>query len=244
MLDNNAQAGEHEDILQLLPLHAMGTLDDDDDAHVTAHLAACAACRRSLQIERETIALLAYSAPQLRPSATLQSRVLARIAQEPVPVARHRRSGSRVMSPLQRGAFLAAAILPWMLIIGLGAVLATGNHAPSQPRVTVVALQRAGEDYGRVTIVAEARQGSLMVTNMPPLPARDIYTVWLVQHHNAPEMVGTFHLIRRTDDGVAAFTGARALNHYARLVITREQGAPGDRPHGPVMASAQLDHAG
>ena len=71
---------EHVD--ELIPAHAMRSLDPEDERVVTAHLADCDRCRRMLADYESVSASLAYAARRETPPPELRERLLASL--EPV----------------------------------------------------------------------------------------------------------------------------------------------------------------
>lgn len=74
----------HDELRDLAPLHASGALDGDDLAQFSAHLAACAPCRRLAAEHAEAAAGLALALPPELPSQGLRERVLAGTRPRPV----------------------------------------------------------------------------------------------------------------------------------------------------------------
>src|SRR5688500_3902904 len=61
------RASDHERIQDLLGVYAADAVDADEAAEVESHLFDCAECAAEVEEHRETLALLAPSAAQLRP---------------------------------------------------------------------------------------------------------------------------------------------------------------------------------
>ena len=74
----------HGDIVDWLPLQALGLLDGDEASLVEEHLRTCTACRRELATLEATIGLLAFAAPPARPDPAVKRALLARLAR-PAP---------------------------------------------------------------------------------------------------------------------------------------------------------------
>ena len=109
----------HDELNELLPLHALGALDGDDRDLVESHLAAgCARCAEQLAGLDRTVAGLAWAAPAAAPPADLRERVLGTIAteragaREPIPFRARKVAEpprSRTGALVAVGALLAAA---------------------------------------------------------------------------------------------------------------------------------------
>ena len=71
-------------IAPALPAAAAGALDSDERQVVQRHLVVCPPCAEVVRSYEETLALLAYAVPQVRPSARVRVQILARCSR-PVP---------------------------------------------------------------------------------------------------------------------------------------------------------------
>lgn len=72
----------HETCKEMLAMHALSALDDDDRRALQEHLDSCAACRLELEEWQATAGALAYVAAPLAPSAQLRERILERVRSE------------------------------------------------------------------------------------------------------------------------------------------------------------------
>jgi len=111
----------HDEIKLSLPAFALGALDPDEHAEVTAHLATCAECAAALVEEERVVANIGLEATPVTPPIALKSRVLARIADEP------RQTDSRVV-PLRppvrpRSVWMNGLLLAASVAIAIGASL-------------------------------------------------------------------------------------------------------------------------
>ena len=115
----------HENMRELVTLHALGVLDAEDEAQVRAHLATgCDSCQALLLANEAVAADLARLLPAAPPAAERRAELLARVRDDaragtvsaPVPSAR-RRGPQRFVLPLA----LAASVV---LLIGMGARVA------------------------------------------------------------------------------------------------------------------------
>jgi anti-sigma-K factor RskA len=71
---------DHTDYEILAAGWALHALEPDDEERFVAHLAGCAACRRTTAELAETIGELAYAAPPVEPPAELRDRLRAAVA--------------------------------------------------------------------------------------------------------------------------------------------------------------------
>ena len=72
----------HEDYKELIPAHALSSLDADDERALNEHLAQCAECRRDLAEWEATGASLALSAKPMEPSPQVREKLLREIRAE------------------------------------------------------------------------------------------------------------------------------------------------------------------
>src|SRR5450432_2178081 len=72
----------HETCKEMLPMHALSTLDAADQRELQEHLETCAVCRLELTHWQSTAAALAYVATPVEPSAQLRERILERVRSE------------------------------------------------------------------------------------------------------------------------------------------------------------------
>jgi anti-sigma-K factor RskA len=112
-----------ERLLELLPAHALGVLDGEDRAYVTARIAADAEARRQLDAFEEVVGRIGLGADPVAPSATLRERVLRAVPAAPeraatAPSRRHEaRPAGRALTWLATAAALAFAaglLVTWL----------------------------------------------------------------------------------------------------------------------------------
>jgi hypothetical protein len=118
------------DVRDLLPEHALGTLDPATRSRVDQHLAWCAGCRKEAAQLAEGVAGMGLHLPTAEPPAELEDRVVAAVR---VDAAR---------APRRRAGLLAAALAAVVasVSIGWGVVLAGRAQAPDPRRSTREAL--------------------------------------------------------------------------------------------------------
>lgn len=73
---------DHEDLKQMLPLHALASLDHNESQALEQHLAGCAECRKELDGWRGTASNLAYVSSPVDPSPRVRTRILESIRSE------------------------------------------------------------------------------------------------------------------------------------------------------------------
>src|SRR5690242_2659664 len=74
---------EHShDLEQLAGLSALDVLEGDELARFEQHAGHCPRCRLMVRLDREALARVALTAPEMEPSADFKARVLRRGAEE------------------------------------------------------------------------------------------------------------------------------------------------------------------
>ena len=154
---------EHQRLQDLLPAYALGALEGEELAQVSAHLAAgCVPCQRELALLARDLELLAAESPPIEPSPEVRSAVLGAIS--PAPATRPR-AGGRLLATLA-----AAAAL----------VLAAGGLASWQ------GLQREIERLTAERVRLEAQAG-LLATELERVRREAAYATAAVEIVSAPE---------------------------------------------------------
>jgi anti-sigma-K factor RskA len=72
----------HEDYKEMLPLHALTSLELDEAKTLDQHLATCAECRAEMDQWQGTVGSLAYATDPLEPSPQVRDRILEAVRSE------------------------------------------------------------------------------------------------------------------------------------------------------------------
>lgn len=210
----------HEEYSDDLALYALDALRGEDRVALEAHLASCAACRLELEQLRGDAALLALSATGARPPQRARQRLLQAVANEPRVQQPERTSPRRSPRTSWWGALgwaaavalLVLAASLWKENAALRQTLASANSRAGQSSREIEALRKIAApilepEAQRVTLVAAKtppqpqgkafylkNRGSLvfLANNMPALPARKAYELWLIPVSGSPIPAGTF----------------------------------------------------
>src|SRR5690606_3327630 len=70
---------EHADVYELIPVYALGALEEDEAQAVEAHLRECTACRAELAVYEDVADQLALAVPGAEPPPGLREELLARV---------------------------------------------------------------------------------------------------------------------------------------------------------------------
>ncbi len=207
---------EHEEYADDLALYALDALRGEDRARVDAHLATCAACRLELERLRGDTALLALSAAGPRPPQRSRQRLLDAVAREP-RVARVAQTATRASWWGWVGWVAAAAVVVFALSLwrentALQQSLASmrsraGENRreleelrrvaapildPEAQRVTLVSTKSAPQPQGKAFYLRNRSSLVFLANNMPELPPRKAYELWLIPVNGAPIPAGVF----------------------------------------------------
>ena len=231
----------HDDALALLPVYALGALDDDA-ASLEAHLDSCAICRHTLAEYLEATAAMGGAVEQVAPPPRLRARVLATPAGRPLP--------GHWRWPAQYTALAVAALV--LLAVGLaswaGVQRAQLQHAQAtlalderglalltSTETTVVRLdplvsstQAHGHWYHRPGIMTQV----LVVEFMPaPTPGHG-YDAWLQHTNGSWQLAGRFTL-DATGYGRLVLLGSDGAD--VQRVEVREEAQAGTAPGGQLI---------
>ena len=226
---------EHVD--ELIPAHALGSLDGDDERLVTAHLATCERCRRQLADYESVAASLAYAAPRAVPSEELRTRVLGAI--EPVV---ERPSAASAEPAGGRGRFrwwprLAAVAVPVLAASVVGLLIwnvslrndldSTRSSFAANPAVHVANVGNVVADSaGNVTLYAD----------LPAAPAGKTYEAWVIPRGGKPRRAGIFS----GGNGTTVVRLQTPVEPGALVAATLERAGGADAPTQAPLFSARV----
>ena len=134
----------------VLPLHASGLLEPDEEARVRAHLAAgCPACAGEAAALRHALDLLPFALPPADPSPMARARLLSVIEAEPSSHAARAPGRGRLIGVAAAAAILAGILVGGALTIREQArssryegMIASLQEEVARQREEVVSLQR------------------------------------------------------------------------------------------------------
>jgi anti-sigma-K factor RskA len=206
----------HSRFAEDLALYALGTLEGDERVELEKHLKDCADCRHELEQLRGDAALLALSVSGPAPPARTRGRLMSALTHKPrisleQPSVR-RISWWSVMGWVSAAAAVAIAVILWRTDANLRSrmanlqnefneqqtelqraqeVTATLN-ATDALRVTIVPSRAAPQPQGRIIYVPSRSSLIFLANNLPPLPARRTYELWLIPRSGSPIPGGVF----------------------------------------------------
>jgi hypothetical protein len=237
---------DHEEIRDLLAVHALDALDEDERHEVEGHLAACESCRSELDGHRSVAALIGAQALEIDVPASLWERVRSGIAPAPAVPIRPRRL------PLIIASGAAAAMLVLVTVQtarlasmqsellaaeeGLAsaeAAISAGDWsraaaiASSDPAARSVALEGTGT--ATITLLPDGT-GFITTSDLVDLPAGRAYQLWIVQRGE----VVSAGLLRSGEIGSVFRFDPETLEG---LVVTEEEAAGVVVAEGPAVAA-------
>jgi|SRR6185437_10436865 len=203
----------HPQFEEDLALYALGELLDENRVALEKHLEDCASCRRELEQLRGDMAVLALSSPESRPPRRARERLMHAISREPRWTVILKARNWRGLIP-----YFAAAVLALVAVVfsmqnrKLHRQLAdlrvssAEQHAeleqvrrtlatftsPDTIRVTLVAVKAPPQPQGKAFYLR--RRGTLifLANNLPQLPSKKAYELWLIPRAGAPLPAGVF----------------------------------------------------
>jgi anti-sigma-K factor RskA len=236
----------HEDYKQMIPAHALSTLDSADERALNEHLEACAECRRDLAEWEAVAASLALSADPIEPSAAVRRKLLTEIQSEKsasnvVPLKSPQRNVWNSLGSLGQ---IAAVFLFATLIIAVIVLWRQNRHLPqettlveilSSPGAGMKDLHGTNEAPGASAKIVYDSSGRaiLIVNGLPRPPQGKEYQLWFIEPKLAPRPGNTFS----TDSTGRAQVAQRMLaqdRDYSVLAVTLEPAGGVKSPTGAM----------
>ena len=206
----------HSRFAEDLALYALGTLEGDEQVELEKHLKVCADCRHELERMRGDAALLALSASGPAPPQRARGRLMNAVTHEPrisleQPIVRRSSLWSQMGWAVAAAAIVIAAVL-WKTDASLRTRMASLQKefneqqgvlqraqevtvtltATDALRVTIIPPRATAQPQGRAIFVPSRSSLIFLANNMPALPARRAYELWVVPSSGSPVPVGVF----------------------------------------------------
>jgi anti-sigma-K factor RskA len=194
-----------DDILDLLTAYALGAIEPDEIARVSALLDEQPELRATLAELRAAADMLPYGLPEANPPAELRQRVLdhATGRDSTTETSQRRRLANRMrgwvlgLSGIAAVAVLAAAI-GWAQLIQTRDQLAQSQAVLEQTQAQVAdaqALLATLEGSGGSASILRTRSGeTVLIAQLPPLQPGRVYQLWRIQGSNNPASAGIFRV--------------------------------------------------
>jgi len=220
----------HSRFAEDLALYALGTLEGDEQVELEKHLKDCADCRHELEQLRCDAALLALSASGPAPPQRARGRLMNALTREPrivleQPTARRISWWSQMGWVTAAAAAVIGAIL-WRTDASLSRRMANLQKEVNEQqselqraqevtatltasdalRVTIIPPRATAQPQGRAIYVPSRSSLIFLANNMPALPARRAYELWLLPRSGSPIPAGVF---KPDSHGNATFVNQR-----------------------------------
>jgi len=242
----------HEDYQEMIPAHALSSLEAADQRALNEHLEECAECRRNLDQWQAVAASLALTADPVEPSPQLRERIIERVRTEPGSSSEKSRSNVLPLSRPQRTiwnslgslARIAAVILFAALIVAVIVLWQQNRHLRrestivdilSSPGAGIKHLHGTNEAPGASARIIYDSTGRaiLIVTGLPKPPAGKEYQLWFIEDKRPPRPGKTFS----TDSAGRAQVSEHILEQdrdYSVSAVTLEPAGGVQSPTGAM----------
>jgi anti-sigma-K factor RskA len=217
----------------LLALDAVGGLEASDRAEMERHLSTCAACRQLSAHYFDVASLLPAALEQVQPPARLRRNLMAQVyAEASGPAAPP--WWRRLFESIPTGrAFPVVGAVAVVAAIVFGIWGATGRST-QQP----VAYMVSGTSATGTLDVSGGTQGVLTVKGLNPLPATEVYEVWLIPKQGSPQGVAFLTPGPNGGPWTAVMHGNMAA--YKSIAATVEPAGGSPTPSDTEVLSGQL----
>jgi hypothetical protein len=243
-----------EHVVDELELYALGALGAGDADRVTAHLAACPACRGALEdIATAVNALPDVVAPR-EPPAGLRARILAAAAADarPEPVSAAQQPSRRPRQTrawLGIGALAAAAMLLLALDLNSLRELRAAESERAEYALALEKVSHGGKSWYMVGLDQWRGSGGTLIAPMKadvsafvvfhdlhPLGAGAMYAVWLVDADGHWVRAASF---RPDGQAVQSVDLTVPVDVFVQCAVTIETASEGKRS-GPLVMQSQI----
>lgn len=237
----------HEHVGDLSAGYVLDALDEGERERVGTHVRLCVSCQIAVASDRAIVEQLSFAAPQYRPAPHVKARLMERMGQEGALSSRTRSTSWPVAPPGERRAhgmrlpvwLMAAALVPWVVMLGLGIfVVASPRNEPSHALV-VVTISGPNGEFGRLAMVPAGTNAFVLLTHMLALPPGKTYVCWL-ERKGQMEHACTFDLLKNSDDATLVLHTPRTMDSYTVFGVTMEANPHQAQPTGPLLATARL----
>ncbi len=227
----------HDELVDMIPLAAVGALPPDEAQEVTQHCAVHAECGGMLA-EYTVVALgLAEGVPLQEPPERVAESLRRRLS--PAPARRFNfRFGLRMPAGFSPG--MAVTALAFVLLAALAvwrftappadpdaAEVARLLQSSNTLKASIKGTERAPNSTGQVLADPQATVGYLVVSQLNALPAEQVYQVWLIRNGQR-DSGGTFTVDAQGSARVRLQASVQFAN-YSDVGVTVEPkgGSPG-----------------
>jgi anti-sigma-K factor RskA len=242
---------EEMHVTESLAAFALGCLEADEQAVVSAHLSACPVCREELLAYSAVLEQIGRSVPQAEPPPALKQSILARIQrseEKQVEVAGPSWWDRFRMKVLASPTWAAAGLV-LVLVLGFSNLLLwqqvreLRTAAPAgQEQLQTVVLQgsaMAPSATGLIVISLDGEHGTLVVDRLPALDEAHEYQLWLI---DADEQRTSGAVFSVSQDGYGSVwvKSPQPLVSYRGFGVTIEPKGGSPQPTGERVLGGKL----
>lgn len=245
----------HNDYKEMIPAHALSTLDAADERVLSKHLAECDECRRELADWEATAASLALSANPMEPSPEVRENILTQIRSEKSgsesvsKVLRFKNTQRNLWNSLGSLGSIAAVIVFGALIVSVFVLYQQNRELREQneffqlltaPGSRMAELSGTPEAANATAMLAYDRNGRAMLITqgLPRAPEGKQYQLWFIVGNNPlPGKAFTPDISGRTmmKDEIP-----EAARHSAVFAVTLEPTGGVRSPTGSIYLRSEL----
>ncbi len=231
---------------ETLTAYAFDALPPDELIAIGSHLATCTTCQREVASFRTLGDYLPYALTPSEPPAGMRERIIARAQATPQNRTAGAARSQRVVEPTSRTRVpWLRRLTPFALAFALVIGVLFGRYWPTattslveQPGVQAVTLTGQGQGAGTFAVATSSNRAQLEVTGLPPLPAGQVYQLWLLDG-DTPISVGTF-AVDAQGRGRLEFNGLAWSSGYNTVAITAEQQGGSPAPTSNIVIAGGL----
>ena len=247
----------HEELRGLIPLMALNSLPQGEEAELIAHLKVCRECSELLAGHEQTAGTLGLWAPPEEPPKLLRERILrqAALTQQFIPDDLPEKVRSRVYGRTLKRAAAALAMAAVLVAGAVGAQQLLEQKDQLQQQRQLLAEQRRALDLasagsavilpisstaayrdvrGNVVLSDETGSAAVLMAGLDD-PGDRVYTLWLTPAEGTRRNLADF---APDDTGLAVINLKTAIGARDTLAVTLEPRRGNASPTGPVVGSA------
>jgi anti-sigma-K factor RskA len=208
-------------------LYALGVLEGEEKAAIQSHVPTCADCAKKLAEARGRIALLAFSAPRVEPSAAVRERLMRQVHAS----AEGAREQRAQREPERTGGFFGRW---WVAVLVPACILLLFVAARLRNENERLSLELAQE---QATLQQQQKQLDEALHAQALLESKDTVSVALAQQPGMPK--GDIRVMYNPKMGMAMYDGwvepAPANKSYQLWLVPKD---------GKPISAGVIDHGG
>jgi anti-sigma-K factor RskA len=198
-------------------LYALGALEGDEKLAIESHVAACSECTRKLAEAQGRMAVLAFAAPPVEPSAAVKQRLMQQVRASAETFAPVRPARERERAGGYFGRWWAAVLVPAGAVLAIATILLWNQNRQLDQQLANLRTSMQEQEQE----LQDARKVNELIAS------HDTVTVVLAQQPGMP--AGTAHVMYNTKMGMLMYNGeidpAPATKSY-QLWLVPAQGNP------------------